>query len=59
MSAMQVEVYMVRAILRQNEFLLRRHLVLSSTVLDKMRSSGVITDVMRRRIVVRDYFPSV
>ncbi|RUS80326.1 hypothetical protein EGW08_011927 [Elysia chlorotica] len=48
---MQVECYMVRAILRQNEFLLRRHLVLSSTVLDKMRASGVITDVLRRRIV--------
>ncbi|KAK3752521.1 hypothetical protein RRG08_032811 [Elysia crispata] len=48
---MQVECYMVRAILRQNEFLLRRHLVLSSTVLEKMRASGVITDVLRRRIV--------
>ncbi|GFN91550.1 hypothetical protein PoB_001805600 [Plakobranchus ocellatus] len=48
---MQVELYMVRAILRQNEYLLRRHLVLSSTVLEKMRANGVITDVMRRKIV--------
>ncbi|CAG5131198.1 unnamed protein product [Candidula unifasciata] len=48
---MESDTHIVRAILRQNEFLLRRHLVLSRSVLDQMKSSGLITDVLRRKIL--------
>ncbi|CAL1544606.1 unnamed protein product [Lymnaea stagnalis] len=49
---MESDVAIVRAILRQNEFLLRRHLVLSKTVLDNLKSNGLITDVTRRKILL-------
>ncbi|KAH9509445.1 hypothetical protein Btru_045905 [Bulinus truncatus] len=49
---MDSEVYIVRAILRQNEFLLRRHLILSRTVLDKLKANSLITDVTRRKILL-------
>ncbi|XP_059172708.1 uncharacterized protein LOC131953519 [Physella acuta] len=49
---MDSDVHIVRAILRQNEFLLRRHLVLSKTVLDNLRTTGLITDVTRRKILL-------
>lgn len=49
---MESEVVIVRTILRQNEVLLRRHLVLSKTVLDQLKSNGLITDVTRRKILL-------
>ncbi|KAK6962852.1 hypothetical protein BgiMline_032971 [Biomphalaria glabrata] len=49
---MDSEVQIVRAILRQNEFFLRRHLILSKTVLDKLKDNNLITDISRRKILL-------
>ena len=43
----------VREILKKNEQFLRRHLVLSRTVLDKLHQQGLIADITRRKIMVR------
>lgn len=42
----------MREILKKNEDVLKRHLILSKTVLDKLHSNGLITDVIRRKILV-------
>lgn len=42
----------MREILRKNESFLRRHLVLSKTVLDKLHDKGLITDIIRRKILM-------
>ena len=42
----------VREILKKNEQFLRRHLVLSKTVLDKLCQQGLIADITRRKIMV-------
>ncbi|XP_012942302.1 uncharacterized protein LOC101848063 [Aplysia californica] len=49
---MATEVGVVRAILRQKEFLLRRHLVLSRTVLDQLKENGILTEFVRRKIAL-------
>uniref|UniRef100_A0A0B7A090 CARD domain-containing protein n=1 Tax=Arion vulgaris TaxID=1028688 RepID=A0A0B7A090_9EUPU len=49
---MESENHIVQTIIAQNEFLLRRHLVLSRSVLDQMKTSGLITDVTRRKILM-------
>ncbi|XP_025079172.1 uncharacterized protein LOC112555150 [Pomacea canaliculata] len=47
-----MEASIVREILKKNEDFLKRHLILSKTVLDKLHSNGLITDVIRRKILV-------
>lgn len=47
-----MEASIVREILKKNEDVLKRHLILSKTVLDKLHSNGLITDVIRRKILV-------
>jgi hypothetical protein len=48
----QVENRIVQEVIYQNEAFLRRHLVLSSTVVDKLQDKGVITDVTKRTMMV-------
>nr|KAG5694662.1 hypothetical protein BaRGS_003940 [Batillaria attramentaria] len=47
-----MEPRIVNEILKRNEQFLRRHLVLSKTVLDKLHNQGLITDIIRRKILM-------
>lgn len=47
-----MEPRIVNEILKKNEQFLRRHLVLSKTVLDKLHSQGLITEIIRRKILM-------
>ncbi|ESO98881.1 hypothetical protein LOTGIDRAFT_231230 [Lottia gigantea] len=50
----QLEPRLARGILKKNEAFLRRHLVLSRSVLEKLVDVGLIGDVMKRRILHMD-----
>ena len=47
-----MEARIVNEILGKNEHLLKRHLVLSKTVLEKLSQNGLLTEVIRKKILV-------